>query len=227
MAKIKSNAHLYVSTVGVADPVAVALTSVTKANPVVVTPATAPTAVAGDWVSFAGTGEPQLDGMSYRVASVTGTTLTLANCDGTKFLAAIASKGTMQTWPLAGAGTTNVLLSACMAQITVTGQAPDTINLDDMCGMMELLGDAKPPTFSFSGFVDAASIGFENLVRASLTVPKPVVQVLIDYGTSGGYIMGPAQIGEITITAGVNAGLQFSGTGVFTQVPTYSWNLTT
>jgi hypothetical protein len=56
-------------------------------------------------------------------------------------------------------------------------------------------------------------------------VPKPTVAILIDFGSGGGYIAGPGQIGEITITAGVNAGLQFSGTGVFTEVPTYSWAL--
>jgi len=222
MAKIKSNAHLYVSLVGAADPVATTITTITKAKPPLVTPATMPPNLAsGDFVLFTGTTEPLLDGFAFRIQNKLATTFELADIDGTKFTAAV-NKGSFQAFNLTGA---TAMLSACMATVTVTGTAADTINLDDMCSAQTLYGDAKPPTFSYSGFVDKASPGFGNLVDASVNIPKPNVWVLIDYTNNGGYIFGPAQIGEITITASTNQGLQFSGTGTFTAMPTYSWSL--
>ncbi len=222
MAKVKSNAHLYLSKLGVADPTSVTVTSITQATPPVVTPSAMPAGlVSGDFVTFANTGEPMLDGYAFRTQNANATTFELAEVDGTSFAAAIAT-GSFQHFGLTG---TEAMLSACMAQITVAGQAPDSIDLDDMCGTETILGDAKPPTFTFSGFVDKESTGFENLVEASVTTPKPTVWALFDFGTDAGYIFGQAQIGEMTITAGVKAGLQFSGAGVFTELPTYSWAL--
>jgi hypothetical protein len=97
--------------------------------------------------------------------------------------------------------------------------------MDDMCGSTTVLGSPKPPTFTFTGFVDAESPGFRNLMQASLESPKTPRWMLIDYTTGGGYIFGPVEIAEVTITAQTAQGLQFSGSGVFTEMPTYSWAL--
>jgi hypothetical protein len=94
-----------------------------------------------------------------------------------------------------------------------------------MCTSTTVLGTPKPPTFQFTGWVDQDSAGFKNLIQASLESPKTTRYMLIDFGTAGGYIFGPVEIGAISVTAGVNAGLAFSGSGVFTEVPTYSWAL--
>jgi len=223
MAKIKSNAHLWLSDISDTTPSApVNVTSITKATPPVVTPASMPAGLAnGDLVAFEGTGVPYLDGHAFRIAALSGTTFTLPDAESSDIPASV-STGTMQPYSKAGS---DAMLEACMAQITVAGQAPDSIVLDDMCSTTTILGDNKPPTFTFSGFVDQESPGFENLIEASIATPKPTVGVLIDFGADGGYIAGPGQIGEMTVTAGVGAGLQFSGSGVFTEVPTYSWAL--
>ena len=223
MAKIKSNAHLYISDVSAGTtPTPVDITSITKASPPVVTPGTMPTDLAdGDLALFDGTGVPYLDGHAFRIGALDATSFTLVDAESSDIPAAV-STGTFITYQKGG---DDALLEACMAQITVTGQAPDTINLDDMCTSTTVLGSNKPPTFTFSGFVDQESPGFENLVEASIMVPKPTVAILIDFGAAGGYIAGPGQIGEVTVTAGVGQGLQFSGAGIFTEVPTYSWAL--
>src|SRR6185295_10618449 len=177
-----------------------------------VTPTTMPAPLAsGDFVVVDGTGEPLIDGHSFRVAALGATTFELDDIDGTKFAAAVAT-GTVTPYTVIGA---DAMLSACMSQITVTGQAPDSISLDDMCSNTTVLGEAKPPNFTFTGFVDAESEGYRNLIRASVADPKPTVWVLVDMTEEGGYIFGPAQIGEITITAAAKAGLQFSGAGIF------------
>lgn len=223
MAKIKSNAHLWISDVSAGTvPTPVNVTSITKATPPLVTPATMPAGLAnGDVVKFSATGVSYLDGHAFRIAALDATSFTLPDAESSDIPAAV-STGSFITYQKAGA---DALLEACMAQITVAGQAPDSINLDDMCSFTTILGDNKPPTFTFNGFVDQESAGFENLIEASITTPKPTVAILIDFGPEGGYIAGPGQIGEVTVTAGVNQGLQFSGAGVFTEVPTYSWAL--
>jgi hypothetical protein len=222
MAKIKSNAHLWLSDVGAVAGTAVVVTSITKATPPVVTPATMPPGLAaGDYATFSGTGVPYLDGQTFRVDDVTATTFELPD-SGSADIPAAVSTGTFLPQTKSGTG---AMVEACMAQITIAGQAPDSINLDDMCSTTTILGDNKPPTFTFSGFVDKDAPGFANLIEASLTSPKPTVAVLIDFGADGGYIAGPGQIGEVTVTAGVGQGLQFSGAGIFTEVPTYSWAL--
>jgi hypothetical protein len=224
MAKIVSNAHMYVSDVDAgAPPAPVAITSITKANPPVVTPATMPPGIAnGDFVRFDGTNEPMLDGYAFKVSTVSATAFILAGVNGTKFASAIAG-GTLQALTMAGGEVD--LMHVCLAAVTIAGQAPDSIALDDMCGSATVLGSSKPPTFTFSGLADAGSPGYRNLWRASILNPKPTVWVLFDFGPEGGYVIGPAQIGEMSKNAATNQGLQFSGSGVYTEQPTYSWAL--
>jgi hypothetical protein len=225
MAKVKSNAHLYLSPKGY-DPTApanqLAITSVTAAMPAVVTATAALPAGMneGDLVALEGTGAADLDGTAWRAVNLdaTGMTFELEGSDRTGETA-VGAVGTFQVFNDAN------LIEACLANITVSGQAPDSISMDDMCGTATVLGDAKPPTFTFTGFVDNESPGFKNLIRAGLESPKSPRVLLIDYGATVGYIFGPAEIGEVTVTAAVGGGLQFSGSGVFTEVPTYSWAL--
>ena len=68
MAKIRSDAHLYLTQTGAAAAVTKLLTSVTKANPCVVTLAAAMAGmVDGSIIEFAGTGEALLDGKAFRL----------------------------------------------------------------------------------------------------------------------------------------------------------------
>jgi hypothetical protein len=228
MAKIKSDAHLYLTGTGDPEPVPVAITSITNTQPAVVTLALAAPAdtANGDMVLLEGTGEPLLDGKTFRIQALDVTapaapTFELYGLDGTKLAAAVAT-GTAQIWTKAGL---TGLEEVCMVNITVAGVPPDSIAMDDMCGSTTVLGSPKPPTFTFSGFVDADKPGFRNLVQASIESPKTPRWMLIDYTTQGGYIFGPVEIAEITFTAQTAQGLQFSGSGVFTEMPTYSWAL--
>lgn len=228
MAKIKSDAHLYLTETGAAAPAPVDVTSITKATPAVVTlGAAVPAGTAdGDMIEFADTGEPLLDGHAFRIAALdvstaAAPTLELLDFDGTRLTAAVAT-GTGTVYNKAG---TDALLEACLVNITVAGVAPDSIQMDDMCDSTTVLGSPKPPTFTFSGFTNKESAGFKNLIQASLESPKQKRYMLIDYTNEGGYIFGPVEIGEITITAQTAQGLQFSGSGLFTEVPTYSWAL--
>jgi hypothetical protein len=223
MAKVKSAAQLYLTPTGV-DPtdsaLALALTGISAAAPasaVAVAPLDA-AFIEGTIAMIEGTGAEDLDGYAWRAEGPSGSSFKLADSDRTGDQA--TTGGTYQPFVVG-----EDLIHACVAQITVTGQAPDSISMDDMCGTSTVLGDSKPPTFTFTGWVDKDSAGFRNLMQASLESPKQARYLLIDYGEPAGYIFGPVEIGEITITAATSAGLQFSGSGVFTEVPTYSWAL--
>jgi hypothetical protein len=222
--KGKSNAQLYLSPASYTPADATnqqAVTSITAAKPAIVTATNTITDLAdGDLALFAGTGASDLDGKAWRVAAVdtVAKTFELVESDRTG-ATAVGAAGTFEPY---GDGN---LIHACEANVTVTGQAPDSISLDDMCGTMTVLGDAKPDTFSFTGWVDNADAGFRNLIRASKENPKTKRVLLIDYGPDVGYVIGPAEIGETTVTAAVGAGLQYSGSGVFTAPPTFSWAL--
>jgi hypothetical protein len=228
MAKIKSDAHLYLTGTGDPEPTPIAITGITNTKPAVATLAAAVPAdtANGDMIVFADTGEPLLDGKAFRIQALdisvpAAPTLELYGLDGTKLTAAVAA-GTAQIWTKAGL---TGLEEVCLVNITVAGVAPDSISMDDMCGSTTVLGSPKPPTFTFTGFVDAESPGFRNLMQASLESPKTPRWMLIDYTVGGGYIFGPVEIAEVTITAQTAQGLQFSGSGVFTEMPTYSWAL--
>jgi hypothetical protein len=221
--KVKSVAHLYLTPTGWTAPPPEALTDVTAAAPAVVTAVAMPaSAVEGAYVVFADTAQADLDGYAFQITNPDTTAKTFELEDTDRTAQTAATTGTFQAFSIATGGD---LISACMANVTVTGVAPDSIALDDMCGNATVLGDPKPPTFTFSGFVDNSSAGFRNLVQASLESPKATRYLLIDYGADVGYIFGQVEIGEMTITAAVNAGLQFSGSGIFTEIPTYSWAL--
>jgi len=218
MSKIKSDAHIFLTVVGAADAAPVAITSWSTAGPVVVTATN--TLAEGDFARIAGSGSAAVDGYAWRVTNPTATDFELADADPALIGTPVA--GTFQPYTKVGTG---AMLTACMASITVAGQEPDSIAMDDMCGSNTVLGDAKPPTLTFQGFSDAASEGYKNLWRASIADPKPTVWCLVDFTDAGGYIFGPVQVGAISITGATSQGLQFNGTGTFTEVPTYSWAL--
>jgi hypothetical protein len=222
MAKVKSNAQLYITpTDYTATPQTLA--SVSAAAPAVATAVAALPAnlVAGGFAYFDGTGAADLDGTTWRVANPQTVAKTFELQDSDRTGEAVdTGRGTYTPYD-----TATDLVHACMVNITVTGVAPDSIAMDDMCTNTTVYGDPKPPTMTFTGFVDKDSPGFAALMQASLESPKQTHFIVIDYGTDVGYIAGNCQIGEITITAATAAGLQFSGTGVFTEIPTYSWAL--
>jgi len=230
MAKIKSDAHLWLTETGEAAAPAIGITSITKAKPCILTCSAALPAgvVVGDFVMISGTNEVLLNGKTFRIEALDITTpaapkVTLYGFDGTKLNAAVGVVPSgAQFFQKAG---TLALLEVCLVNLVVAGVAPDSIQMDDMCGSSTVLGSPKPPTFTYSGFVDAESPGYRNLVQASLESPKQLRYMLADYTVGGGYIFGPVEIGEITITAQTAQGLQFSGSGVYTSMPTYSWAL--
>jgi hypothetical protein len=223
MAKIVSDQTALWLTTGTAPPAATAITGVSAAAPAVVTVATLPVDLADlDMVLIEGTGNPSLDGKYFQAGSV-GTpanTFQLTGSDTTGDAA--MTTGTVTAYNL-GAPSAE-FLKACQSTVTLNGQDPDSVDLSDMCEAVTRLGDPKPPTVSFTGFVDSEDEGFTNMIVASLESPKLDRLLLILY-PDGEYVVGPAEIGAISVTAARGQGLQYSGTATYTEVPTYSWAL--
>jgi hypothetical protein len=197
-------------------PAGVAITSVSVAAPPLVTvPATA-AFLDLDLAKPVGTGRVDLDGKYFQIDVVTGTTLEL---EGAAAGAAVGALGTLQVLQM-----DSTFKKACQSTVTLNGQDPDSVDLSDMCDSSTKLGDPKPPTVSFTGFVNSEDDGFKNLIRASLESPKTERVLLLLY-PDGEYVCGPAEIGAISVSAARGQGLSYSGTATFTEVPTYSWAL--
>lgn len=224
MAKIVSDqTAIWLTDADAVAPAAAPISAVSSAAPPVVTMTTLPAGmVNGDMVLVAGTGNPDLDGKYFTVGSV-GTpanSFTLVGMDTTGDTAATA--GTITPYNLGGASPE--FLKACQSTITLNGQEPDSVDLSDMCDAMTKLGDPKPPTVSFTGFVNSEDEGFKNMIEASLESPKSDRLLMLLF-PDGEYIVGPAEVGAISVSAARGQGLQYSGTATYTEVPTYSWAL--
>ena len=146
------------------------ITSVTAVKPAVLTFATPVATVAiGDMVLFGSTNKAKLDGYAYRVSAVggAGVSVTLADLDGTAMGGALGAVGHVQVFEV-GEVVADDLLHACVATVTVAGQAPDSINLDDMCSATtcRLAGN---PNLPIHGRVDGAARLLESFrPRSSL-----------------------------------------------------------
>jgi hypothetical protein len=224
VAKIVSDqTAIWLTDADVAAPTPAAITGVTSANPAVVSMTTLPAGlVNGDLVLLDGTGNPDIDG-KYFTASSVGTpanSFTLVGMDTTGDTAMTA--GTAAVYNLGGDDPE--FLKACQSTITLNGQEPDSVDLSDMCDAMTKLGDPKPPTVSFTGFVNSEDEGFKNMIQASLESPKSDRLLMLLF-PDGEYIVGPAEVGAISVSAARGQGLSYSGTATYTEVPTYSWAL--
>jgi len=215
MAKIVSDKTAIWLTDGTL-PTPVAVTSVsTAAPPIVTVPATA-AFLDMDLAKPIGTGRVDLDGKYFQIDVISGTTLELERAVAG---AAVGAVGTLQVLQM-----DTTFKKACQSTVTLNGQDPDEVDLSDMCDAMTKLGDPKPPTVSFTGFINSEDDGFKNMIRASLESPK-TARVLMLLFPDGEYIVGPAEIGSISVSAARSQGLSYSGTATFTEVPTYSWAL--
>lgn len=215
MAKIVSDKTAIWLTDG-ALPTGVAVTSISVASPPLVTIADTSAYADLDFAKPVGTGRADLDGKYFQIDVKSGTTLDLERAVAGS---AVGAVGTLQVLQM-----DTTFKKACQSTVTLNGQDPDEVDLSDMCDAATKLGDPKPPTVSFTGFVNAADDGFKNMIRASLESPK-TSRVLALIFPDGEYIIGPAEIGSISVSAAKSQGLSYSGTATFTEVPTYSWAL--
>lgn len=216
MAKIVSDQTAIYLTDGSALPAGVAITSISTASPPVVTVASTASFADLDMVLIEGTGRADLDGKWFAADVQSGTTFALT---GAAAGAAVGAVGTYKVLEI-----TDDLIKACESTVTLNGQDPDSVDLSDMCDASTKFGDPKPPTVSFTGFVNSEEEGFKSIIRASLESPKSERVLMILY-PDGEYVIGEAEVGSISVSAARGQGLSYSGVATFTEVPTYSWAL--
>jgi len=214
MSKIVSDKTAIYLTDGSTLPVALAVVAITNVAPPVVQVADSSTITDLDPILVTGTGRADLDGKWWLADVIDATHVALT---GASAGAAVGALGTIQALGIA-----DELIKACESTVTLNGQDPDSVNLDDMCDATTKLGDPKPPTMSFTGFVNREEEGFRNLIRASLESPKATRVGMILYPDAE-FVIGQIEIGAISVSAAKGQGLSYSGSGTFTSVPTYSW----
>lgn len=195
-------------------PATINIVAITTAAPPVVQVASTTGMTDLDPVLVTGSGRADLDDKWWAADVIDGTHVALT---GAVAGSAVGAVGTIRTLGLG-----EELVKACESTVTLNGQDPDSVDLSDMCESTIKLGDPKPPTASFTGFVNSEEAGFKNLIRASLESPK-IVRVMMILYPDAEFVIGEAEIGAMSVSAARGQGLSYSGGATFTEVPTYSW----
>lgn len=215
-AYVQKGKAVYISSLP--QPVAVAITAATKANPCVLTVVN--TAAVGDYVRVEGSGMATLDGRAFEITAVSGTSATItADTSGE---AAAATTGSAYFYPQAD------LVETCFSSFGFTREAAATITAGTFCSTTTLRGQDGANTIEFAGYDDPEGEGENELIAAQLDgQPRLLVY---NYPTSAS-ATGKAYkliLPAVTISglnspiATADGAATFSGTGISNGVPTYT-----
>lgn len=176
-------------------PTALALTAVTAAKPAQATAAATTGLVKGLPVTISGTGLASLDGKTFIVGNLTGTTFDLLGSDAT----AEAGDAT------AGAAdylTLTDLEQLCVAEISVNGETPSTVSVATFCDPSASVAgsSAGAGTIDFVGFMDAVDKGYQLLLTAEADGASRKLYIEFPGAPAAGYLLGVGTISSMLLT---------------------------
>lgn len=197
---------------------AVNIMSMTNANPVVVTVATADITwfTNGEVVIIDGT-DTELDGRAY-VAQSVGTpanTFSLRGADLSMNTTTITNKGTAQ--PVADEDFDKF----CLSNMEYEKAAADPIDVSTFCGTESLAGTPEPGTLSIEGFIDYKVTAYNEWREAVDDGRRRVWKVIIPQQGGGGMILFVLTPSGYTETFAVGEGASFSAEAVVNEKPLY------
>lgn len=197
---------------------AVNIMSLTNANPVVVTVATADITwfANGEVVIIDGT-DTELDGRAF-VATSVGTpanTFTLRGADLSMNSTTITNKGTAQ------AVKDEDFDKFCLSSMEYEKAAADPIDVSTFCGTESLAGTPEPGTLSIEGFIDFKVAAYNEWREAVDDGRRRVWKVVIPQQGGGGTILFVLTPSGYTETFAVGDGASFSAEAVVNEKPLY------
>jgi hypothetical protein len=187
----------------------ITITGITKATPSVISAIN--TLAKDDLIFFpSGSGFSELDGHLYPVSSTSGTVLTLVGSD------LITSTGTMTPGYKATVFKQADMQKLCLSSLDISSDAPSTISVATYCDPSATVPSAvtEAGTLSFSGFVDAGSKDYQELVKAELDQVTRYFKVMLPGSTTAqgqGDIVFPAIISSLTWSLPLDGAIGYEG----------------
>jgi hypothetical protein len=179
-------------------------TAISKAKPAVVTVAAVTGIAAGDVVTFANTGFPELDNRAFVVGTVDGTanTFIVVGSDTT------ASTATLGATPSATVYEATDMQSLCLSSIEISAGSPNTIDISTFCNPgASLPGNPTPGTLTFSGYTDTTDLGYQELLLAEADGKERMLKIEIP---GNGYLVAPVIIGSVGWTVPLEGAVAYN-----------------
>lgn len=195
----------------------VAITSGTAAKPTVLTLETFPLGMAvNNVVLVQGTGVESLDGNTFNVSAIDATakTITLAGSDAT---GESITGGTI-------ADVTGSFVEFCVASIDRQQEPAASISVGTTCDpSAQVAGDTTAGTLAVSGFVDYASAGFLEFMKAvDDGKPRDLIVKLPETAGGGTIVFHDVTASGFSETFAVNAAASWTGEFTLSTKPEYN-----
>jgi hypothetical protein len=155
------NSLFYLSKTG-ANPTVVTPTGITSAKPAEITVAATTGIADGDVVMFKDTGFPGLDGKSFIVGNVSGTTFEAVGSD-------TSGGGTLGTTPVASVYVAADMQQICPSSIAVNLETPEQVSAGHFCDPTASVAGiaAGSGTLDLGMYQDVTDSGFQELLKAA------------------------------------------------------------
>ncbi len=165
-------------------------TAISKAAPAVVTVASITGIAVGELIKIPDTsvagasGFTELNGKTWVVGSITGSTFTLLGSDTSVSAGALAASPSFSRYAEAAS-----MVNTCFSDITPNVEAPATISVATFCDPSATIPSAvvAPGTVDIAGYIDKSDVGFQELFKAYNDGVSRSWRVTM--GSSQGYIV--------------------------------------
>lgn len=147
---------------GTGAPTALVPTGITKDAPAEITVAATTGLAENDIVTFKNTGFPELDGKSFPITNITGTTFEALGSDTT------GSTGTLGATPEANVLTAANMTMLCLASVAINREQGEVISVATFCDNTATVpgAAASAGTIDLGLYHDKDSAGFKALLEA-------------------------------------------------------------
>lgn len=168
-------------------------TAITKAKPAEVTVADTTGAKDGDVVTISGSGFAELDGKSFIVDGLTGTTFDLLGSDTT------GSAGTLGASPKADVTVAGDMVNVCASEISLASEQASPVGTPTFCDPTSTVPGAVAGagTLSLSIWNDKDDLGYHELLAAEADGNPRFVKIMFP---GNGYLLANGTVSDLTFT---------------------------
>lgn len=168
-------------------------TAITKAKPAEVTVADTTGAKDGDVVSISGSGFTELDGKSFIISGLTGTTFDLLGSDTT------GSAGTLGTTPKADVTIDGDMIHVCANEISISSEPPAPVGVPSFCDPSQTIPGSvsEAGTLTLGLWNDITAVGYSELLDAEIDGVKRFIRVMLP---GNGYLLFEGVVNNVSFT---------------------------